>query len=452
VRVLADVVAAGVDVFGSEDRLLCVAVDAVTAAVGERSLIWLASPGAGGVPVTASSHAAAVEAAIEDAAVCWGLGESALVVSADEERADWLRAHDLAQVAYLPMLAYGWQLGTLAVTRAAERGPFDEEELAFLGALADVTAVALYNARVVSDSAAAVEELRRQADLMDHISDAMIACDLSHEIVNWNAGAERIYGYTPSEVLGVPLFALLATAFTGPDGAPVDADEVMAQLARTGSWYGELRERRADGAPLVILSSITTRTEVDGSPCGLVVVNRDVTAQRREEHRALHDALTGLPNRRMLNGRLYEAFARACRSKYSIAVFFIDLDGFKPINDTHGHTAGDEVLRATAERLSATVRTSDTVGRLGGDEFLVILEKAGTVDNVTQVAHRIIEAVAEPIEVPGTTVSVRPSIGIALTEQPDASGSAPDRMLDAADKAMYVAKRERRGLAFAPLM
>jgi diguanylate cyclase (GGDEF)-like protein len=198
------------------------------------------------------------------------------------------------------------------------------------------------------------------------------------------------------------------------------------------------------------MSSLTARLDHEQLPSGLVVVNRDVTDQRREEHRALHDALTGLPNRRMLNHRLYDSFARACRNNWTLAVLFIDLDGFKPINDTYGHAAGDEVLKATATRLAHLVRRTDTVARLGGDEFVVVLEDAGTVRNISEIADRLVETVAAPIEIGSTAVVVRPSIGIVVAEGSEGLETTPEQLLEAADEAMYVAKRQRLGIWLSP--
>jgi diguanylate cyclase (GGDEF)-like protein/PAS domain S-box-containing protein len=265
-------------------------------------------------------------------------------------------------------------------------------------------------------------------------------------VVSWNAGAERVYGYSNAEATGCDLFALLCTEFLTNDEVGVPREEVL-RLAAEGGWQGESRERRSDGASIITMASLTGRLDRDGR-MELSLVNRDITAQRREEHEALHDALTGLPNRRMLTLRLYDAYARACRHSRPLAVLFIDLDGFKPINDTYGHAAGDEVLKAVAVRLTGAVRGTDTVARIGGDEFVVVLQETGTRASVTEVTRRILDSVAEPVEVGTTSVQVLASIGIAHVMEPNVDIAA-DELLDAADLAMYEAKRQRLGMAFA---
>lgn len=264
-------------------------------------------------------------------------------------------------------------------------------------------------------------------------------------MVSWNAGAERVYGYSNAEAAGCDLFALLCTEFLTADEIPVSREDVL-RMAAEGGWQGESRERRSDGAALVTMASLTGRLDRDGR-LELILVNRDITAQRREEHEALHDPLTGLPNRRMLTLRLYDAYARACRYQRPMAVLFIDLDGFKPINDTYGHAAGDEVLKAVASRLTAVVRVTDTVARIGGDEFVVVLSETGPRDSVTEVTRRILDSVAEPVEIGTTSVQVLASIGVAHTMEPNLDVAADD-LLDAADLAMYEAKRQRLGMVF----
>jgi diguanylate cyclase (GGDEF)-like protein len=154
-------------------------------------------------------------------------------------------------------------------------------------------------------------------------------------------------------------------------------------------------------------------------------------------HQALHDALTGLPNRLLLLDRLTFALAQSARSESSVAVFFLDLDGFKEVNDRLGHLAGDALLRGVAGRLLAWVRPGDTVSRFGGDEFTVLVREVAGREEAAEIAERLTEAVREPLTVEGEDVSLVPSVGIAL-----ASGiRKPESLLERADAAMYSAKR-----------
>jgi diguanylate cyclase (GGDEF)-like protein len=154
-------------------------------------------------------------------------------------------------------------------------------------------------------------------------------------------------------------------------------------------------------------------------------------------HLAHHDVLTGLPNRILFYDRLNHAISGAHRNKTQLAVLFLDLDGFKQINDTLGHDAGDELLRMAAKRIQACVRESDTVARMGGDEFTIILCDVHTPNGQDNVAKKIIEAMASPFMINGKNCSVSASIGIAL--YPD-NGVNADQLLKIADAAMYLAK------------
>jgi diguanylate cyclase (GGDEF)-like protein len=154
-------------------------------------------------------------------------------------------------------------------------------------------------------------------------------------------------------------------------------------------------------------------------------------------HRALHDALTGLPNRILLLDRLGYALAQSERGDASVAIFFLDLDGFKDVNDRLGHLAGDALLRGIAGRLLAWVRPGDTVSRFGGDEFTVLVREVEGSDVAVRIAERLTEAVRSPLSVEGEEVSLTPSIGIAM-----GSGiGRPEELIERADRAMYAAKR-----------
>jgi diguanylate cyclase (GGDEF)-like protein len=158
---------------------------------------------------------------------------------------------------------------------------------------------------------------------------------------------------------------------------------------------------------------------------------------------ALHDSLTGLANRRLLVDHLARACRRIARSGNAVGVVYADLDGFKPVNDVHGHQAGDEVLVATGARLASVVRGNDTVARLGGDEFVVLLDDLADEARMTDLMGRMTRAIAEPIVLEdGTTVVVGASLGCAVTRDPDAR---PEELLERADGAMYAVKRSARG-------
>lgn len=155
-------------------------------------------------------------------------------------------------------------------------------------------------------------------------------------------------------------------------------------------------------------------------------------------HLAHHDGLTGLPNRILLYDRLNQAITMARREKELVGILFLDLDGFKHINDTLGHDAGDSLLQQVAVRIKACVRDSDTVARLGGDEFTVILHNSGTIVNVSLVAQKIIDAIASPFLINGKNCSISVSIGISCYPE---HGETSDVLIKVADTAMYLAKQ-----------
>jgi diguanylate cyclase (GGDEF)-like protein/PAS domain S-box-containing protein len=340
----------------------------------------------------------------------------------------------------VPMIAHGRLLGVVGATVPAGTPMIADADLEFAVTLADMAAVTLVNSRLLADATAVTEDLRRQVELLDDISDAMIGLDADRRVVSWNAGAERVYGYPQSEALGCDLFSLLATQFYGSDGRQLPLAEVCESAITGEAWHGEARERRADAVPLTVLSSLNATVGDDGTLRGFVLVNRDVTDQRREEHRAMHDALTGLPNHCMLTNRLYDSFARACRNGTPLAVLYVDLLGFKATNDRYGREVGDEVLRATGRRLVATLRDSDTVARVEGDSFVIVLEKAGTDDNVSMVAERIARALAEPVEVGDERLEVPATVGAAAVTGAEGLNTDPERLIELADAARHMAK------------
>ena len=201
--------------------------------------------------------------------------------------------------------------------------------------------------------------------------------------------------------------------------------------------------RRKDGSPIWVDLSGVVLSAAHGESLWVML---DITAlkaqQEHTERIAFHDALTQLPNRLLLTDRLHQAIGLARRSGTSLAVCFIDLDGFKAVNDRHGHAAGDRLLRVVARRLQGRVRSHDTVARLGGDEFVLLLTRLQGRGECDAILQRVGPAVAEPVDL-GDGQCAQLSASIGVTFCPD-EGDAPQPLLQAADAAMYRVKQARR--------
>jgi diguanylate cyclase (GGDEF)-like protein/PAS domain S-box-containing protein len=214
------------------------------------------------------------------------------------------------------------------------------------------------------------------------------------------------------------------------------------ELHTNGHWSGEIWNRHKDGQVVAFMETISAVRDSTGKTINYVSLFTDITPlkehQRQLEHIAHYDALTGLPNRVLLADRLQQAIAHCHRAGNSLAVLYIDLDGFKAVNDSHGHTVGDELLVILAERLKAALREGDTMARIGGDEFVVVLVDLNLADDYEPVLRRLLDAAAEPAVVGGMPLQVSASIGVTLFPQ---DGADPDQLMRHADQAMYLAKQ-----------
>jgi diguanylate cyclase (GGDEF)-like protein/PAS domain S-box-containing protein len=273
-----------------------------------------------------------------------------------------------------------------------------------------------------------------------HAVDAVVIVDPIGTITYASPAFGRVLALNEKHLLGRNVLDLVH---------PDDATATRAALTSVGSrdesaMNLELRAQHDDGS-WRWLEATATNLLADPAVRGVAIQLRDVSERRRYEddlrHRALHDTLTGLPNRTLLVDRLQVAIGRSVRESRSIAVFFLDLDSFKEVNDTLGHPAGDDVLVGVGRRLTATARGEDTVARFGGDEFVMVLEHDQPDDWVTEFAERLRSIFREPIRAGRRLVPVTASIGIATT-----SGlpSSPEVLLRNADAAMYRAKQSGR--------
>ncbi len=281
---------------------------------------------------------------------------------------------------------------------------------------------------------------------------AFAARVLDEGIWDWDIAADRLYSSARvNAILGMPEEALeLAPArvfeLVAPDDLARLRELVDAHLAgHTPNLEVEFRLRHRDGTwHWVEVQGLATR-DVDGAPIRMAGSLSDTTdrhaAQQRLEHEALHDRLTGLPNRTLFVDRVTQTLSRGGREAGGCALLFLDLDGFKQINDSLSHAVGDRLLVAFAERVVGALRPGDTVARLGGDEFTVLLDGVSAPAGATIIAERILRAMHEPFAIDGNELHIGASIGIALS----GPGQSPEELLSAADLAMYDAKRRGRG-------
>ncbi|KAB2925674.1 MAG: EAL domain-containing protein [Dechloromonas sp.] len=270
--------------------------------------------------------------------------------------------------------------------------------------------------------------------------EAIIITDAGNRILAVNREFTRLTGYTQEEVVGRNP-RILSSGNTPPELYR----EMWRSLAETDHWQGELWDRRKCGDPYPKRLSISVVRDMQGKVVNYIGCFEDISNRRAaEEHiryLALHDALTGLPNRFSLYERIDQGMAIARRTKQSMAVMLVDLDRFKAINDSLGHSGGDQLLIQVAKRLLQTVRDSDIVARIGGDEFVVVLSGIEQVADAAEIAGKIVNHVAAPYFIGGHEVRTSPSVGICF--YPD-DASETSELIKNADIAMYQAKSNGR--------
>jgi diguanylate cyclase (GGDEF)-like protein/PAS domain S-box-containing protein len=321
----------------------------------------------------------------------------------------------------------------------------------------------------VTSSRRAAYALRQEEEflrvLLDTLDEGIVACDAQGRMTIFNPAARRLHGLdgTADPIGRVPSSRMLRH----PDGTSIDPEENPLLLAMAGERLHNVEIILApqEGEPRKVSVNGQALVDEDGWKLGAVVAMHDVTEQKRNEERladlAHHDPLTGLANRTLLAVRMREAVdglavvavdahaggtlapdgSRDHPEHPGIAVYLLDLDDFKKINDELGHEVGDDLLVAVARRLSALVRPSDTVARLGGDEFVVVCEIESGEEEMLRISRRISAALARPYRIEGRTLVVEASVGGVFVDDPDTD---PSRLLSLADDAMYGVKWSRR--------
>jgi diguanylate cyclase (GGDEF)-like protein/PAS domain S-box-containing protein len=344
----------------------------------------------------------------------------------------------------VPLLSgAGFAVGTLCVIDAQPR-TLDQDQLDTLVDLADIVSrelqlrekllLARTQMKKSDEFFVASEANYRTMFELASVGIALVAPDGSW--ISVNDALCRIVGYSRSELRWLTFQDIT-------HGEDLDADmELLNQLIENKIIHYQMEKRylQKDGKSVWINLSVTKKSAADGSLEYFISIIQDIQARKELEQEARHDVLTGLVNRRALDELLPIAQARASRIKRQLAVLFIDLDGFKSVNDTHGHEVGDDLLRAIAGRLKSNIRLNDSIARYAGDEFIVLLE--GLEDGHAQaheVAEKLLHAIAAPVPLAGVSVEISASIGIAIYEAN--SSATPDDLIKESDHWMYRAKR-----------
>jgi len=377
----------------------------------------------------------------------------------DDMQAAWRKAawnwSILVAAALLFCLAMAWLLGrsitgplrdvTLSMRLLAKGQDVEVRQTGRIDEIGDLTrAMAVFRQALIQreQAQAAHDRVLAQAKtVFDHISEAVMLTDQDNRILMVNPSFTRITGYSLEEVVGRDPGILSSGRH---DAAFFQA--MWDELRESGEWHGELWNRTKSGDIYPESLSITKLCRADGGIHGYVATFLDITDRKRCEARvrwrAEHDPLTGLLNREMFEARLADMVRLSVDCSALSALLYLDLDGFKPVNDELGHATGDKVLKAVAKRIEAAVRGDDVVARLGGDEFVILVGGLNLAEDAARIAAKLVATLSQPVDLDGVVATVGVSIGIALCPR---DGETPAILLQAADCAMYQAKRQGRG-------
>lgn len=317
--------------------------------------------------------------------------------------------------------SYGW-IADVGTPRIDSNGEF----LGYIGYCWDI------NARKETEA-----RLQLAASVFTHAREGILITDAETNIIDVNETFSRITGYSREEALGKTP-RMLQSGRQPPEFYAA----MWKALSENSHWTGEVWNRRKSGEVYAEMLTISAVRDAAHVVQNYVALFTDITSMKEHQHQLEHiahyDALTHLPNRILLADRLQQAIAQSVRRNLSLAVVFLDLDGFKAVNDTHGHQVGDELLITVSQRMKTALREGDTLARIGGDEFLAVLVDLERSQDCEPVLDRMLQAAAEPVVIGEAELHVSASIGVAIYPQ-DADDA--EQLLRHADQAMYVAKQ-----------
>jgi len=289
----------------------------------------------------------------------------------------------------------------------------------------------------ITESKNAQERLLLTANVFTHAREGILIADAAGIIVDVNESFSRITGYSREQALGQKPH-ILSSGHQSPEFYRA----MWTALHRDGQWYGEIWNRRQNGEVYAEMLNISAVSDDRGQVQNYVALFSDITAikenEKKLEHMAHYDVLTGLPNRVLLADRLNQAMTQSIRRSQQLAVVYLDLDGFKSINDSHGHEHGDRLLTHVASRMKHALREGDTLARMGGDEFVAVLIDLSDGQAAAPLLNRLLSAAAEPVQLGDLILQTSASLGVTVYPQTESLDA--DQLLRQADQAMYQAK------------
>jgi diguanylate cyclase (GGDEF)-like protein/PAS domain S-box-containing protein len=318
--------------------------------------------------------------------------------------------------------SYGW-IADVGVPRFDEKDEF----LGYIGYCWDI-----------DDRKTSEARLRLAANVFTHAREGILITDAHGSIIDVNDTFSRITGYSREEALGKNPRMLQSGRQTSEFYT-----EMWQELIKNGYWTGEVWNRCKSGQVYAEMLTISAVLDANKVTQYYVALFTDITSMKEHQHQLEHiahfDALTDLPNRVLLADRLQQAMSQSQRRKLSLAVVFLDLDGFKAVNDTHGHKIGDELLIIISQRMRLALREGDTLARIGGDEFVAVLVDLEQPNDWEPLLARLLQAAAAPMQIGELMLHVTASIGVTIYPNDDADS---DILMRHADQAMYLAKQE----------
>ena len=357
-----------------------------------------------------------------------GLAVNGCIKDYDQSKKKLLQTFQIDSLLILPIFVHHEWWGFLGIGNDNKQ-TLSDTDVEMLSTVSSIIGSAINNKRNL-------KSLEMSSAVFEHTMDGVLITDSENRIMHVNDSFSDITGYTAQDVMGKS-----PKIFKSGTHDKYFYDQMWDKLTENGYWQGEITNRRKDGEIYIEWLSVNTIKDKNGDIENFIGIFSDVTHQRKDaqEHAylATHDPLTGLSNRLLLNDRLDHAIHHAARFNKCVAAIFCDLDNFKPINDTYGHSAGDAILKHVATAMKDVLRREDTVCRFGGDEFVILIEELDTFGYLQDILEKIHKITEKKFKIENNELSIAMSIGASIYPN---DAKTPEALLKCADEAMYRAK------------